>query len=300
VKATGKGAVNLVVHPIDSAKGVGTAVGKLGRGIGGLFRKREEGEKSSFGETVMGGSKRELASQLGVDAYTDNPYLQELLDSMAKKRMTGKGAVMIAKILIPVGLIVSAALTVSGVNASADEYIKDKSRGELFYENKKALEALGFSKEEINSLLNLAYYTPRDETYMRFYLERLQNVRGSRELLRVAVKSTSLMQARKLLYAAQMVADSFDESKPYVRMKIFDEGIAAEAHDRVILFTSYDYLDSSPLGDRVRDRTLEAKQLWAKGAAEIRNGGKVTGGYASALFLKGIRIRDWVLFQQAS
>lgn len=66
VIAAGKGFVNLFIHPVRSGKGIGKSVGKLGGKIGGAFQDKEEGEKTFFGEKVLGSSEREPAKDLGV------------------------------------------------------------------------------------------------------------------------------------------------------------------------------------------------------------------------------------------
>ena len=95
VEQTSEGFENLVSHPAESVKGVGKAVGKLGKGITGIFRKKEAGEKSSFSEKMLGSSERELAKEWNVDVYSDNPHLEQLLKRMARSRLSGKGAVSI-------------------------------------------------------------------------------------------------------------------------------------------------------------------------------------------------------------
>ena len=60
---------------------------------------------------MLGASERELAKEFGVDVYTSNPYMKELLRSMARARMGGKGAVMVVKLLVPVAALASVAIT---------------------------------------------------------------------------------------------------------------------------------------------------------------------------------------------
>ncbi len=297
IESTKDGFVSLVTRPKDSVKGMGKAAGVLGRKMGGVFRKKEEGEKASFSEKLLGGSERELAKQFGVDVYTSNPYMRETLTQMAKARLGGKGAAAITKFLLPVAGIISVTLTASGINAMADQLINSKSRGDLFYLNKEALLALQFSPAEVNVLLNLPYYSPRETTYMRFYLEELKAVNGHREILKKAIESKSLREARGILYAAQMAADGMPEGAPYERLNCFAEGFAAADSNKVIFITPYDYLDPSALGDRVLNRALGLKKEWQKSSVEIWNAGKISTGFSTAAFLKGIKTRSWVLFQ---
>jgi len=296
VTGTGKGLYNLVVHPVDSVKGVGEAGGKLGRTIGRAFRTKQEGEDASFQEKVLGHWERQVAKDLGVDMYTTNPYLKEILAEKAKGRAGGKGAVMVGKLFIPGGILVSATLAAGDINTTADRVVNDESRAELFQLNQEALQGLGFARNEARQLLNNPFYTPREATYMRFYLDKLQTVRGSRALLKEALSAKSLWQARKILYSVQMAADSFRDTDPFTRLECFPEGIAVEDRKRAILITPYDYLEESVLGDRVLDRALEMQKKWQKPEAEIWNGGNVTTGFLVESQDRGVKARTWQLF----
>ena len=101
--------------------------------------------------------------------------------------MGGRGIVAVATFFVPVGLIASAVMTVSNVNSAADQLVDDKDRGDLFQLNKKALLDLGFSQEKVIQFLNHPYYTPREVTYLRFYLEKLKRVSGFEVILDAAM-----------------------------------------------------------------------------------------------------------------
>ncbi len=296
VATTGKGLVNIVAHPVNSAKGLGSAAGSIGRGIGGVFKKKEEGEKTSFGDKLMGSAERELANQYGVDVYTRNPYMQEVLRRMAKARMGGKGAVFVVQLLIPVGLVASVALTAGSINGNADKIINDKSRTELFRLNQEALVQMGFGPDDVNSFLNNSHFSPRESTYVRFYLETLQNVRGFRDIFKKAKDAKSIWDARKIIYVAQIAADSAQKTK-YKNIKVYKEGLALDEDTKAILITPYDYLDKASLGESVLDRVGDIKKNWGKNSVEIWNAGKVTLGFSSAAFLKGAKTQDWALFK---
>ncbi|MBI3313250.1 MAG: hypothetical protein HYZ83_03365 [Candidatus Omnitrophica bacterium] len=287
LSSTGEGFVRLVGHPVESVKGVGKAAGKLAGKVGGIFRSKEEGEKTTFSEKMLGGQERELAEKFGVDVYTSNPYMKELLRRMAKARMGGKGAAMIGKILLPVAGLVSVTLTVSGVNGAADRLVNDKGRGDLYHLNQEALLALSFGPEEVAAFLNHPLYTPRETTYVRFYLEKLKEVPGHRDIFKKAKDAKSPWDAKKILYAAQMAADRMKEKEPYQKLECKDEGIAATQSGKIILFIPYDYLETSGLGSAV----LNA------GASEIVAAGKLSQPFVSAAFIKGIKISDRILLK---
>ncbi len=296
VTGTGKGLYNLVVHPVDSVKGVGAAGGRLGRSVGRAFRSKEEGEDAPFQEKVFGHWERQVAKDLGVDMYTTNPNLKEILAEKAKGRAGGKGAVMVGKLFIPGGILVSGVLAAGDINTTADRVVNDESRPELFRMNQEALQALGFTETEARQFLNNLFYTPREATYIRFYLEKLQTVRGSRSIMKEAMRAKSLWQAKKILYSTQMTADSFRDADPFTRLESFPEGIAVEDRNRAILITPYDYLEESTLGDRVLDRALEMQKKWQKPEVEVWNGGNVTTGFLVKSKERGIKARTWQLF----
>jgi hypothetical protein len=294
---TGRGLKNLVVSPVDSAKGVGKGIGKLGGKIGGAFRKKEEGEK---GDGFLGGAKRDIAKQLGVDVYSRNVYLQEKMEAMAKSRMGGRGIVMVASFIIPVGAIAGAIVTAGGLNTSADKMVDDNDRGDLFKMNEKALMALGFPHEKVIRFLNHPYYTPRELTYMRFYLEKLKGIQGLEAILDQATKVDSEIPANKILYETQIAANFTGIDPLAAKLILVSEGIILANKDKITLITAYDYVDNSVLGNQLADKALSFRQSLGKKSAEISNGGAVTALYGGAVLLKGIKVQRMCLFEAAS
>ncbi|HNX69306.1 MAG TPA: hypothetical protein PLL75_04485 [Candidatus Omnitrophota bacterium] len=300
LKDTGTGLKNLAIHPVDSVSGIGKGIGKLGGKIGGAFRKKEEGEKTSASEGLLGSTKRDLAKKFGIDVYTRNEKLQERLNSMAKARMGGRGIVAVATFFVPAGLIASAVITVSNINNAADELVNDSDRADLFQMNQKALMDLGFSKEKTVAFLNNPYYTPREQTYMRFYLEKLKAAQGLEAVLDAATAATTEIPADKILHETQIAADSVAEDSPALRVEVASEGLLVEKEKSVVMATAYDYLTASPLSDQVEKKVLRFKKESGKSSAEIRNGGAVDSKWAAVLFLKGLRVQKMCLFSSTA
>jgi hypothetical protein len=297
IKDTGTGLKNMVVHPVNSVTGIGKGIGKLGGKIGGVFRKKEEGEK---GDNFLSSTKRQLAKKLGVDVYSRNPDLQARLDSMAKARMGGRGIVTVATFFVPVGLIASAVMTVSNINSAADQLVDDNDRGDLFQMNKKALLALGFPEEKVSGFLNHPYYTPREITYFRFYLEKLKRVQGSAVLLDLAIAAVTEIPADKILHEAQIAADSLRDAPRAMKIIVIPEGLILANEDKVALITAYDFLDNSVLGSRVTEQAVSFRQSLGKKSAEIWNGGSVTSAFGGAILMKGIKTQRMCLFESTS
>ncbi|MFZ5802813.1 MAG: hypothetical protein ACOY3K_06895 [Candidatus Omnitrophota bacterium] len=297
IKDTGTGIKNLVTRPKESAAGIGSATKKLGSRIGRMFEEKEEGEKMSFGERMTGSTKRDLAKKMGVDVYSRNPYLQTKLDGMAKAQMGGKGAVMVAKLLIPVAALVSLTLTAGSLNTAADEFVDSANRRDIFAANKQALLAIGISPVTVDGILNHPYYTPREVTYFRFYLEKLKAVRGKEGILRIAAGAQGGLAAYKILHEAEIIAESFKGGPAQAEILVTPEGIGLKQGKTLSFATAYDVLTSGDLSDKVMARVREIMKAQGCDSAEILNAGKVESGVTMAGVLYNIKVREFVLFK---
>ena len=298
VMATGNGFKKLVTHPVDSIVGLGEATGKLGRSVGGIFRQKSEAEKTSLDEKIFGSSKREIAKKFGVDVCSTNPNLQQLLDNMARARMGGKGATVIAKFLIPVAGLVSVTMTASGVNGAADQWVNDKNRGEIYRLNREAL-SVYFSSQEVEDFLNSPYYSPRESSYLRFYLEKLKDLEGFRQILKQANEAKNLWEARKILYEAQIAAQAVPANPDFKKITCTAEGLALEDPKKIVLIAPFDYLDSSGGGDLLLKKALELRNQSGK-AIEIWNGGKISLSFSAQLQIQGMKTKDWLLLEDTT
>jgi len=297
LKDTAIGFKNLLVNPVNSVSGIGKSIGKMGNKIGGVFRKNEKGET---GDSLLSSTKRELAKKLGVDVYSRNRHLQKKLDLMAAAYISGRGLVAIATFFIPVGSVASALMTAGSINNAADELVNDNSRADLYRLNQEALLALGFPEEKTTRFLNLPHYTPRESTYLRFYLESLKETEGFEEILETALAANSEVPAGKILHEAQITADAVTDPALVTMIIPTPEGIVVEMREKILLATAYDYLDTSPLSERVEQRVLSSKKILGKKSMEIRNGGSVTSMLGERFLLKGIGVEEMCLFREST
>ncbi len=292
VQATADGFVNLVTSPIESGKGIGRAAGKLGQTIGGAFRPKEEGEKVTFNEKFLGGSERELAKQFGVDVYTRNAYVRQILTNMARSRMGGKGALFFAKLLVPVALAASIVLTASGVNSSADRIVNDYDKGDLYRMNRKALLDLKCEAWAVNLFMSSPFYTPREMTYIRVYLETLKNAKGFETILPKAAESRSAWEARKILYASQLAADQvMSHGARLVSIKPWQGGLLAESEDSMTMILPYDYLQNNAHGKNLIDSGLYEFRKTGKKKLQIWNAGQIQNDFLANARRSGIDVR---------
>lgn len=294
VGATASGLGNLVVHPVDSAKGLGKAAGKLGRSVGGMFRKKEEGEKSSFGEKVMGGTQRETAKKIGADVYTRNPNLKNLISEISNARMGGRGAVMVISFLIPVAAIATIAMSAGTLNSAADQLVNDKDRTELYRLNKEALTAMRFDAGDVIYFLGRPDLTPREQTYFRFYLDALKRIEGYGGLFKGMIEAKSGWDVYRKLFEAQMAAGS--DAKNFAKIWNYPEGTAVlELSGRMVFFTAFDELDADDLGERVLGRA-QFMRTKIQMPVEIRNGGRITDDFRALAHRQKVSVKAWAYF----
>jgi hypothetical protein len=142
---------NLVAHPVDTTQSTFAGVGQFFNGIGSdlnnMGKSRDDTIASLTGETRQ---KRLIATQLGVDPYTDFRPLADKLDSLAGAATVGNLAVSGALMAVPgaAGAVASNASTVSTLPDVANDY----SAGQLMDMNREKLGRLGVSGEIADKL----------------------------------------------------------------------------------------------------------------------------------------------------
>lgn len=292
VESTADGFVKLVKNPIESGKGLGRAVGKIGTSIEGVFREKEEGEKTSFKDSLIGRSERELAKEYQVDVYTTNPNLKKLLSGMARARASGKGVAVVATFLIPVAGIAGIALTASSVNGRADQLVNDSSKPELFRLNKQALLALKIPAADVDRFINSSYYTPREATYIRTYLESLRYAVGFRDVFKIASEIQNSLDAEKILYSLQIAAAEAQKD-PYVfdHIEVKGDGLWAVTEKKAVWILPYDYLQNNRHGAVILDQAVEEWKTYPKRDFEIWSAGQVKQDFLRAASARGVKLQ---------
>ncbi|QIG49381.1 hypothetical protein G5V57_17645 [Nordella sp. HKS 07] len=153
-------------------------------GIGELFDRVGSGlanvGKSSAGSTVNAAlgvsvAKRQIASDLGVDPYTDFAPLAQQLDDFAKATAFGGLAMKIGFVFIPgtVGTAISATSSAQGLGS----LVRDKTPAQLVDINRARLGKLGVPRANAAKFLSNSFYTPADQTVIVGALRRLQGVK---------------------------------------------------------------------------------------------------------------------------
>jgi hypothetical protein len=156
---------SLLAHPIDTTQntigGVGQFFNSVGSGLNNVGKSRDDAVASISGASKQ---KREIATQVGVDPYTDFKPLADKLDSLAGAAAVGNLAVSGAFILTP-GVAGVVASNTSGASTLTG-MVNDYSSAQLMDINRAKLGKVGVDSATADQLFANPNYTPLDVTAM--------------------------------------------------------------------------------------------------------------------------------------
>ena len=197
VADTGKSLAALVKDPEGSLENLGTGVSRLfkrtsktakdvsasvteaasGEGEENDGDQADAAEKLSSSYLGIGAAHRNIASELKVDPYSDNPVLQEELERVAQiSGSVGK----VTSLLVPTPSVISTAASVSNM-------VWNMSPTDLLIQNQETLKALGYRDELIQQFFSNEVYSPTEQTGFVAAVKALDRVEGREVLLQNAV-----------------------------------------------------------------------------------------------------------------
>lgn len=186
-----KGGMDLVAHPVDSASGAVSGVKSLFRSAGATISHGRSATEDGLLAQGLGFSavKRQYAHAYQVDVYSRNPLLQDMLDDISRAGFLGSAVVRLgtAAVAGPAGAV----LSVSKLNQSMSQMLRDKTPGDLRVLNAEALRRSGVSAEVADLFLENRNYTLTDQTAIAHALDLLGTTKNREGFVRSAVLSDS-------------------------------------------------------------------------------------------------------------
>lgn len=168
---------DLITKPKATIKrtvsGIGQVFDRVSSGLANIGNdSRDNTVNAALGVSA---AKRKIASDLGVDPYTDFEPLAQQLDDFAKATALGGLAVRVGIAFIPgpAGTALSATSSAQGLGAM----VRDKTPAQLIDTNRARLGKLGVPRAAVKKFLSNSYYTPADQTVMTAALRQLHGVR---------------------------------------------------------------------------------------------------------------------------
>src|SRR5262249_21046165 len=133
-------------------------VKNVGKGGG-----EDEGEGSRMKDAIgYSDKKRKIALQMGIEPYSTNTVLQKELDDVAWGSWAGGFTFSVAS--APISGPIGGALTVTNLNSTVEELLREKSPSELEQINRTTFRAIGASAGDTEKILHGGAFTPTQST----------------------------------------------------------------------------------------------------------------------------------------
>ena len=246
----------MVMHPVDTVKGlpagVGRFFGRVGLGAQRIKEAATEPEESSAGEKagqvatrslqttrdVLGyeQERRGLAKKLHVDPYTTNPILAKQLDDFALVAFRAHvGVTTTMSVFIPGSIAITATRVVS-------TWVYDTPRADLIVQDEKGLRALKVSEKDIHAFMRNPIFPLSVQTAFISNLQRLSGVPGSVNAVVLASTSESEEQARFLTDAVGMLARYHETQTPIVKIIVRKTIVGQDRNGAIVVEAPVDYV----------------------------------------------------------
>ena len=246
----------MVMHPVETVKGMPAGVGRFfGRvGLAGqrLKEAATEPEEASAGEKagqfakragqttrdVFGyeQERRELAKKLHVDPYTTNPILSKQLDDFALTAFRAHvGVTTTMSVFIPGSMAITATRVVS-------QWVWDTPRADLIVKDEDALHELHVPEPHIRTFMRNPVFPLSVQTAFIENLKRLSGVPGSVEAVELASTVESEEQARFLTDSVGMLARYHETQTPIVKLMVRKAIIGQDRSGAIVVQAPLDYV----------------------------------------------------------
>jgi hypothetical protein len=272
----------MVMHPVDTVKGIPSGVGRFfgrvglaGKKLKGAATEPEEApasEKAGQLATTAGQTtrnvfgyeeeRRHLAKQLHVDPYTTNPVLSKQLDDFALTAFRAHvGVTTTIGILVPGSMAITATRVVS-------TWVWDKPKADLIVQNEKTLQQLLVPSSVIRAFMRNPAFPLSVQTEFVSNLERLSGIPGTGEAITLASTAESEEQARFLTDAVGLLVRYNDTQTPITRLIVRRAIIGRDRNGAIVVQAPVDYVSWTALVSIFAHRTDLAgsrRTIWLTG-----------------------------------
>ena len=189
--------------------------------------------------------KRKIAVEMGVDPYTTNTVLQKQLDDVAMASWAGGFSFSVAT--LPISGAAKAALTVTNVNSTVEDLLRQKSPAELEEINRATFRAMGASSSDIEQILHGGAFTPTQATAFAVHLKALKGVTNRSAFVKAAAqRSTTEADALFCVYTAALM-DQINQKTPIAKIVMLrDFPICVAKDGTIIVALQWDYAAWTP------------------------------------------------------
>jgi hypothetical protein len=254
---------------------------------------KNEGEGNRMKDVIgYSDKKRKIALEMGIDPYTTNTVLQKELDDVAWASWAGGFSFSLAT--LPISGPVGAALTVTNLNSTVEDLLREKSPSELEQINRATFRAMGASNADIERILHGGAFTPTQSTTFAVHLKSLKGVANRGAFVKAAAqKSTTEADALFCVYTVALM-DQINQKTPIARIVMLrDFPICIAKDGTVIVALQWDYAAWTPGAAQF---TSDVQKLAAQ-SGENKNilvalSGQVSPRLHEELEKRGITVQD--------
>lgn len=250
VTTIGRGLGNIFLHPGQTLKAIGTGVNRCLDFTASLaaapFRSSQESrsrgaiDRGLPGKGPAGAERRRAAYELGVDVYTENPMVQQVLNSIARKRLAAKLPLHTAVLAMPGGIAFTLALTPVGFDPGTEELIRDFAPEDLSLELARRFhEQLGLpigKGSAVQKLLDNPHYSPRELAYLWRYMLDMRYVEEMETAIAFLSRAASPPHAAILTTQVELLSLLHQRARPLHRFIPVRSTLGARAMNGSLCF----------------------------------------------------------------
>ena len=292
----GKSVGKVVTDPVDSAKGVGAGVKRLGVNLGRMTKRTVDsagndskpagggdGAAEGAANSVLGVSSamRRWARKVGADPYTTNPVLHEALKSIGQIDAAGSIA---TKVVLPVPGMVTAA-------ADVGDLVWGKDPEELRKINEQQLKTLGVPSADAAVFFRNRGYTLTSQTRLAMALGRVK-APGSADYVAAAARASGEREALFFVESAELL-QRLHAAEPLTAVMTDSRALVAARGARAIVVLPLDYLRSTAETRQVMTEIdARARAELRATAIEVQTTGRVSDRLRGEMAAMGWTLRD--------
>ena len=251
----------MVMHPVDTVKGLPSGVGRFFGRVGLAGQKLKEaatepqgasaGQKAGQFAVTTGHAtrdvfgyeqeRRELAKKLHVDPYTTNPILSKQLDNFALVAFRAHvGVTTTMAVFIPGSMAITATRVVSS-------WVWDIPKADLIVKDEKGLQQLKVPDRVIKLFMRNPVFPLSVQTAFVTNLQRLSGVPGSTDAVALASTAESEEQARFLTNGIGMLARYNETQTPIARLIVRRAIVGQDRSGAIVAEAPVDYVSWTEL-----------------------------------------------------
>ena len=238
--------VDVVTAPFSMAEQLANNIGQTAEEFGDFPTGAPDTTSPTYVDDmsidIIGGAhKRNVAYQLGLDAYSTNPKVQEFLNTVARARSSGHFKAGVATIRIPP----SRQVKIAGgrLDAEIRSLLKELSPDKLDGGIDDQLARIGVTAEDRHRFTNHAQYSPRHKTVITAYLDFVRGIENREVLIHAALSARSEAEALSYEVLSKMLAHYHESVEPVLALEFLaDLPVAISSSERLLVLMPVDVI----------------------------------------------------------